>query len=522
MSCDNKLLNIDGIEVPHPDCLLGGWVDNVTKWPSTQSSDVIYYLLETPSDFDGKALKAYKSTKAFSYYKDGWVKTCLYHDISERSKFCYIRANVLPSFKLNEKHHKTWVLLEKEIGSICSAGCTCMAGLGQCCNHVAALLFKIEDAIKLGYNSLTCTSMPCTWNKGCSKPVENAPLCDIKNLFKKDVRGRDKKRFLGKIDFEPLNSKRKREEPKDVISSVMKDICQVNQNAPIITSFSKASLMDFGFEVPTETNTPPTLLDMAKQFISCNSEELAIENILPEFMESLKYTKYQIGVIEKITRDQAHSSYWKDYRCGMLTASKCKLYSDKIEAIKVKKNKTDCSYLIKQCMSVTDNLEYIPAVKWGIDHEDQAIKQYIQSEQAKHKNITVTKSGLHISQEHAFLGASPDGIVQCDCCPFRVLECKCPYSIRDRDPHESLNARDIKFLELKDGIPCLNRKHLYYAQVQMQMAITKSKDCDFVVWTSKNILILKVAFDQSFWEKLLFNLITFFSEHVSGSLLKTL
>ena len=110
-------------------------------------------------NFDGKALKAYKSTKAFSYYKDGWVKTCLYHDISERSKFCYIRANVLPSFKLNEKHHKTWVLLENEIGSICSAGCTCIAGLGQCCNHVAALLFKIDDAIKLGCNSLTCTSM---------------------------------------------------------------------------------------------------------------------------------------------------------------------------------------------------------------------------------------------------------------------------------------------------------------------------------------------------------------------------
>ena len=132
ISCDNKLLNIDGIEVPHPDCLLGGWVDNVTKWPSTQSSDVIVYLLETPSDFDGKALKAYKSTKAFSYYKDGWVKTCFYHEISEGSKFCYIGANVLPSFKLNEKHHKTWVLLEKETGSICSAGCTCMAGLGQC------------------------------------------------------------------------------------------------------------------------------------------------------------------------------------------------------------------------------------------------------------------------------------------------------------------------------------------------------------------------------------------------------
>ena len=60
MSCDDKPLNTDGIEVPRPDCLLGGWVDNVTKWLSTRSSDVICYLLETLNDFDGKALKAYK------------------------------------------------------------------------------------------------------------------------------------------------------------------------------------------------------------------------------------------------------------------------------------------------------------------------------------------------------------------------------------------------------------------------------------------------------------------------------
>ena len=37
--------------------------------------------------------------------------------------------------------------------------------LGEVCSHVAALLFKIEAACKLGYNKTSCTSLPCEWNK---------------------------------------------------------------------------------------------------------------------------------------------------------------------------------------------------------------------------------------------------------------------------------------------------------------------------------------------------------------------
>ena len=111
------------------------------------------------------------------------VKTCFYHGISEGSKLCYIRANVLSSFELNEKDHKTWVLLEKEAGSICSAGCTCMADIGQCRNRVAASLLKIEDVIKLEYNSSTCTLMPCasahSKNNKAALPLPIFPFCSI-------------------------------------------------------------------------------------------------------------------------------------------------------------------------------------------------------------------------------------------------------------------------------------------------------------------------------------------------------
>lgn len=33
-----------------------------------------------------------------------------------------------------------------------------------------------------------------------------------------------------------------------------------------------------------------------------------------------------------------------------------------------------------------------------------------------------------------FLGATPDGFAHCDCCGDRLIEIKCPYSVRDKSP----------------------------------------------------------------------------------------
>ena len=41
-----------------------------------------------------------------------------------------------------------WLLTEKE-GKVVSAHCNCMAGLGEACSHVGAVLFYIEAANKM-------------------------------------------------------------------------------------------------------------------------------------------------------------------------------------------------------------------------------------------------------------------------------------------------------------------------------------------------------------------------------------
>ena len=43
-------------------------------------------------------------------------------------------------------------------GKIRSCHCTCMAGMGQSCNHVAAAMYSIEAAVRNGLTNPSCTS----------------------------------------------------------------------------------------------------------------------------------------------------------------------------------------------------------------------------------------------------------------------------------------------------------------------------------------------------------------------------
>jgi len=64
------------------------------------------------------------------------------------------------------------------------------------------------------------------------------------------------------------------------------------------------------------------------------------------------------------------------------------------------------------------------ATSWGCQHERQARDLYIKDH---HDGFTVTDSGLVISSHWPYIGASPDGIVECRCHGKGVLEIKCPF-----------------------------------------------------------------------------------------------
>ena len=51
-----------------------------------------------------------------------------------------------------------------------------------------------------------------------------------------------------------------------------------------------------------------------------------------------------------------------------------------------------------------------------------------------------------------------------------------------------------------DGSLKLKRNHVYYSQIQGQMAIGDRNWCDFVVFTNKGISIERIPFNSTFWE----------------------
>ena len=70
----------------------------------------------------------------------------------------------------------------------------------------------------------------------------------------------------------------------------------------------------------------------------------------------------------------------------------------------------------------------IPALEWGRTNEDVMRKAYIMAVTSNHSHLKVTQTGLHLHPSYPFVGASPDGIVECSYCGLGLLEIKCPYS----------------------------------------------------------------------------------------------
>lgn len=78
---------------------------------------------------------------------------------------------------MNESFCKAWLIVLSS-GAISSAHCTCMAGLGECCSHTAAIAFALH--CETSDEDSSCTDNLCTWNVPKSKrKIEPKKINDI-------------------------------------------------------------------------------------------------------------------------------------------------------------------------------------------------------------------------------------------------------------------------------------------------------------------------------------------------------
>ena len=71
---------------------------------------------------------------------------------------------------------------------------------------------------------------------------------------------------------------------------------------------------------------------------------------------------------------------------------------------------------------------------------------------------------LFVSSENPIFGASPDGIVSCECHESRLLEIKCPWTNRDKSVIDYAKLEE-SYLEVVDSKIALKKSHSYYYQV---------------------------------------------------------
>ena len=498
---EGKLV-VDGKQIPNPLLLENGWLseeEGIVNWPMVLYPDVCNYLMFNPSELASSDLSDYKTCKAYSYYKCGWLQPLSYHAIDNNSNFCLLKGDCRKSERLNDPFHKLWLVINKRSAKIMSAHCTCMAGLSQTCNHVAAALFRIEAAVRSGLTNPSCTSTISEWlpNRKEVKP------CKVKNInFDREDfggRGKQKKRsFVStpKKIYNPLaDSNRKRL----TLCDIARALESVAPDSILFTAVPKPEI-DFVREVITMTainDLHSTAVSIDDIIIMSDDKKSFNSNMLSSMNED------NILEIERITRGQSSNELWFQYRKGVITASKSHEVITKMTKVEKGGGGNINMYALNQKISGLAFVSPdIPALKYGRAMEDEAVKTFVQLMKGKHTNFAVSECGLFLDTELPYVGSSPDRIVSCTCCKQSCLEVKCPYSINYTSPRDPDVKGKLPYLVHNDNLIKLNRKHQYYTQCQVQMGVTKNEFCYFMVWTPHGYVIERINFDEELWDSM--------------------
>ena len=90
----------------------------------------------------------------------------------------------------------------------------------------------------------------------------------------------------------------------------------------------------------------------------------------------------------------------------------------------------------------------------------------------KHINFQISECGLYFNLSYPTLGASPDGIISCDCCGIGTyIRDMCPYCSKYSAPETVTENDNLKCLEHNGDILELKEDNAYFYQVQAQLHI---------------------------------------------------
>lgn len=426
--------------------------------------------------------------------------------------------------------------------------------LGEACNHIAALLFALEDYVKnhstTTSDDIACTSKPCEWNKPRKRKLSPKRIEEIRSV----------KHQYGKVP-------RLAAVPSDVaykacptlsnsvVSNLLDSLRLVSPQSAIFTAIEKQHTVFLENEISSDSNigayeevsscllteSPSTAsidegpqldtLELNKSLqsdqdnffhVGCISPFAALPPSLKNIEEKcrsikrkLNFNEEEIQQVEKKTRLQSRDSDWYLYRKGRITASKCK----RVASLKPT---TSPSKTLKELLMI-NKVPQTSAMLQGLENEDAIADSFVEKMKTEgNHDFSFANCGFFISKTHGFLGASPDRIVH--------------------DPtEETPGVAEFKFIQVKDkeGLSgvllkqhiCiktqkgnsislkLNRNHKYFYQLYQQMFVTELHWGLFIAKGSDGCIFHeKVRFATNCWLPILDKLENFFESFLMQEL----
>ena len=367
--------------------------EGMVFWPMQSYPDIFNFLMFCPTELESRELSDYKNSKAYSYYKSGWLQPLQYHNLSG-SKYCIIRGECRKSQSIKDPFHKLWIILEKTAKKR-TCHCTCMAGMGETCNHVAAAMYRVEASVRIGLTNPACTSNANEW-------LPNRKTIELKKIKDLDFsrhgfgqRGTKKRPLVAspKKRFDPLkNCDLKLLSIKDFAEAINK----VSPQSMLHTAVTKPKV-DFVRELISQKIVQP------KKVLSI-SDVINMSKNVSKFKENLSvFTKENIETIEKLTMGQSENEHlFEEYRKCLITLWKAhEVFTKMTKAVEKggggKVNMWSLNQKISGLVFVRPN---IPALKYGRDMEIEAANTFTEFIKRKHTDIKLSDYGLFVDENY--------------------------------------------------------------------------------------------------------------------------
>ena len=235
----------------------------------------------------------------------------------------------------------------------------------------------------------------------------------------------------------------------------------------------------------------------------------------------MSFSDSLIHELEKSRKNQSCFHNWCSQRKGCITASRFHEFNQKVQTLyknSLKPVKCRITPLLLRVVEPKE-LKNVESLEWGKKNEKNAAESFMKIEGKKHTNPKLLSYGLYLFKPHSYTGATPDNVVKVWMLPKIMYWVEMPWCNTKWKVNWVLAKMWFSRAGKWQNTTLFKHNHRYYSQAIGQMTITGHHNTYVVVFTSQDVLLDCVRFDESYWQKILPNLIVFFKTYIEKYLL---